>query len=257
MKKILLLFFSFCYLLSATSQKKSKPEAFYLLDENYKGTTQEKAKFFIHSVKENDTCWQFDTYNISGPMISSEQYKDEKATMLHGKSVYFNDKGRRDSIENFSNGLPNGSFYYLNDTGKIYIQKEFRQGLLTETIDRIKKDSIDQEIWKRKKDTAKSIEIESDFPGGKGSWGRYLMKNLVYPQRAQNLEKQGTVVLQFIVDTEGHIFDQEIVQSVEYSLDQEALRMIIESPAWIPAFQNGRKVKSYKKQPLNFKLTTN
>jgi periplasmic protein TonB len=228
-----------------------------MLDKNYKGTTQDKAVIFIHSVKENDTCWQFDTYNITGPMISSEQYKDEKATVLHGQSVYFNARGTRDSIGNFKNGFPDGSFYYLNDTGKIFIQKEFRKGVLMETIDRIKKDSIDEAAWKRKNDTTKQVEKESEFPGGKGSWGRYLMKNLVYPERAQNMEKQGTVVLQFIVDTEGLIFDQEIVQSVEFSLDQEALRMIIESPAWIPAFQNGKKVKSYKKQPLTFKLTTN
>ncbi len=255
MKKIILLLLLLPPALSLMSQKKpKKEEAFYMLDENFKGSTQEKAKYFIHSEKKNDTCWEFDMYHINGPLITSEQYKDEKGTIPHGKSVYFNDKGTRDSIGQFANGLPNGYFYYLNDTGKVFIQKEFRNGVLIETTDRIKKDSIDAAAWKRKSDTAKGVEMESEFPGGKGSWGRYLMKNLIYPQRAQNLGKQGTVVLQFIVDTEGRIFDQEIVQSVEFSLDQEALRMIIESPAWIPAFQYGKKVKSYKKQPLTFKL---
>ena len=186
--------------------------------------------------------------------MTSEQYKDEKGTILHGESVYFNEKGTRDSIGHFANDLPHGSFYYLNDTGKIFMQKEFRGGALVETIDRIKKDSIDKAAWESKKDTAKEDEMESEFPGGIGSWTRYLMKNLVYPQRAQNLNKEGKVVLQFIVDTEGHISDTEIIQSVEFSLDQEALRMIAESPAWIPAFQYGKKVKSYKRQPLIFKL---
>jgi periplasmic protein TonB len=259
MKAISFLIYSLSLTFSlAGQQKASKSEdRFYMLDENYKNVAIEKAKFFVHAVKENDTCWQFDTYNISGPLVSSEQYKDEKATILHGQSVYFNAKGTRDSIDNFQNDLPNGSFYYLNDTGKIYIQKEFRKGVLVETIDRIKKDSIDKIVMKSKSDTTKVIEVESTFPGGKGSWGRYLTKNLVYPERAQKLEKQGTVVLQFIVDTEGHIYNQEIIQSVEYSLDQEAMRMIKESPAWIPAFQKGKKVKSYKRQPLIFKLSSN
>jgi protein TonB len=97
-------------------------------------------------------------------------------------------------------------------------------------------------------------EKESEFTGGKNSWWKYLNKNMIYPQRAQNLNKQGTVVLQFIVGKDGEVFDQEIVQSVEYSLDQEALRMINESPAWIPAFQRGKNVKSYKKQPITFKV---
>ena len=131
-----------------------------------------------------------------------------------------------------------------------------------ETIDRIKKDSIDEAEWKRKQDSAKGKgtepekinEMESIFPGGSAGWKKYLMKNMEYPDKAQKLQKQGQVVLQFIVDKEGKILDPEIIQSVEFSLDQEALRIIKQSPAWVPAFQNGKKVKSYKKQPITFRL---
>lgn len=258
MKKITLLAVLLCCLVSVLAQKKKKlEEAFYVLDENMKGSTVEKAKYLIHSVKKNDTCWQFDTYNMYGPMIRSEIFKDANATVLHGETVYFNKKGTRDSIGHFLNGHRHGSFYYLNDTGRTYIQKDFEQDVLVATIDRIKKDSADQAEWKRKNDTAKQVEQESDFPGGQGGWIRYLTKNLVYPERAQKLGKQGTVAILFIVDTVGHIFDQQIVQSVEFSLDQETIRIITASPAWIPAFQYGKKVKSYKKQPLTFRLSPN
>jgi len=37
-------------------------------------------------------------------------------------------------------------------------------------------------------------------------------------------------------------------------LREEAARVIRNSGDWIPAIQNGRKVKSYKKQPVIFKL---
>lgn len=257
MKKInlLLLFF---YVWHVNGQEKIKPgEVFYLLDQNFSGTTAEKAKYLLHSVKKSDTCWQFDTYTMLGPMVSSEHFKDDKATVLHGEAVYFNAKGTRDSICHFFNGQPDGSCYYLNDTGRIYVQKEFRQGVLLATIDRIKKDSADAAAWKKKVDTTKKVEMESDFPGGQSGWIRYLNKNLQYPQRAQNTGKQGQVVTEFIVDTLGHISNIQIIKSVEYSLDQETLRIIAASPAWIPAFQNGRKVKSYKRQPLTFRLTTN
>ena len=190
-------------------------------------------------------------------MISSENYKDDKASVLHGQAVYFNKKGLRDSIGHFANGIPEGSFYYFNDTGRTYLQKEFRSGLLVEHIDRIKKDSVEEEERKRKNDTTTKDEKESDFKGGQRGWINYLNKNLVYPERAQNLKKEGTVVIQFIVDTEGQVYDQEIVKSVEFSLDQETIRIIAASPAWVPAFQNGKKVKSYKKQPLTYKLTAN
>jgi len=255
MRKIILLLLSLTNVLLGISQKKTKSqEAFYMLDENFKGTTEQKAIYFMHSLKKNDTCWQFDTYNLYGPLISSEHYKDDKAKTLHGEAVYFNGKGTRDSIAHYNNGVPDSSWYYFNDTGKVYIQKKFRMGILVETIDRIKKDSIELEEWKRKNDTINKIEMESIFRGGGNGWVGYLIKNLRYPERAMKTRKQGTVRIQFIVDTEGRIYDQQIVKSVEYSLDQEALRLITESPAWTPATQNGKKVKSYKIQPITFRL---
>ena len=37
-------------------------------------------------------------------------------------------------------------------------------------------------------------------------------------------------------------------------LREAAVRVIKKSGKWNPAVQNGRKVKSYKSQPMNFKL---
>ncbi len=257
MKKPLLLLLCHFFLLSVFGQHKTKKEElFYMLDSNFKGTTQDKATYFIRSLKENDSTWQFDTYPLWGPMLSSEKYKDDKGSVLNGRSVYFNAAGTRDSLANFENGLLNGPFYYFNDTGRVYLQKEFSKGVLIATIDRIKKDSIDEAEGKKKQDNTKKTAIESVFPGGPNAWGRYLYQNLTYPERAQQQNIQGKVVTEFVVDTMGHISNLEIIKSVEFSLDQEALRMFATSPAWIPAFQNGRKVKSYKRQPLSFKLET-
>jgi protein TonB len=255
MKKIFLLTACLTVVFLCFAQQKTKKEKdkFYMLDENFKGTIQEKAKYFIR-VKRNDSCWQFDTYHIDGPLVSSEQYKDEEGNVLHGQSVYFNSNGTRDSIANFYNGFPEGPFYYFNDTGRIYIQKYYKKGILISTTDRIKQDSLDEEKRKLKKDTSHYEEKESSFAGGDKGWAKYLEKNLAYPTRAQNMAKQGQVVVQFIVDTVGHISLIEIIKSVEFSLDDETIRIIQESPAWMPAFQNGRKVKSYKKQPLTFRL---
>ncbi|TAH01920.1 MAG: TonB family protein, partial [Sphingobacteriales bacterium] len=60
--------------------------------------------------------------------------------------------------------------------------------------------------------------------------------------------------IQFIVDKEGNIEDIEMVKSVEFTIDEEAMRLIRQSPQWAPAVQNGKKVKSYKIQPITFCL---
>jgi protein TonB len=101
--------------------------------------------------------------------------------------------------------------------------------------------------------TFTKVEIESSYPGGPAAWQRYLMKNLHYPDDAASAEIQGTVVVQFIVDKEGNVSDVEAVQGPN-ELRDEAARVIKKSGNWSPAIQNGRKVKSYKKQPVVFRL---
>jgi len=99
------------------------------------------------------------------------------------------------------------------------------------------------------------VEIESSYPGGPGAWMRYLNKTFRYPQEAQENEIQGTVVVQFIVDKEGNVSEVEAVSGpTNGGLRDEAIRVIKKSGKWEPAVQNGRKVKSYKKQPITFKL---
>ena len=103
--------------------------------------------------------------------------------------------------------------------------------------------------------TFTKVEIESEYPGGAGAWLRYLNKNFRYPDDAVNNEIQGTVVVQFIVDKEGNVSDVQAISGPENGgLREEAMRVIKKSGKWTPAVQNGRQVKSYKKQPIVFKL---
>jgi TonB family protein len=98
-------------------------------------------------------------------------------------------------------------------------------------------------------------EIPAAYPGGIPGWSKYLGKNLHYPDEAVNKGIQGTVVVQFIVDIEGNLSEIEVVSGPEKGgLKEEAIRVIAQSGKWIPAMQNGRKVKSYKKQPMNFRI---
>ncbi|MDR3715765.1 MAG: TonB family protein [Puia sp.] len=103
--------------------------------------------------------------------------------------------------------------------------------------------------------TFTKVEIESEYPGGAPQWLRYLTKNMRYPDEAVNNEIQGTVVVQFIVDKEGNVSDVQAISGPETGgLREEAIRVIKKSGKWTPAVQNGRQVKSYKKQPIVFKL---
>lgn len=99
------------------------------------------------------------------------------------------------------------------------------------------------------------VEMESTFRGGKKGWADYLSNNIKYPKDAITKRIEGTVIIQFIVTQSGRVIKAEVIKSVHPSLDEEALRLIQESPNWNPARQNGIAVNSLKRQPIVFKLT--
>ena len=112
------------------------------------------------------------------------------------------------------------------------------------------------DILAKKHDTLSkdSTERESEFPGGVSRWLRYLNKNLKYPDRALNSKIDGEVRVCFVVDKEGIVTEPFIARSVEWSLDDESIEIINKSGKWSPAFQKGKIVKSYKLQPIVYRL---
>lgn len=244
-----------CGPVSTFSQKNNSDYKYFAFDKNWKNISDlDSATYFSRLKKVNDTCFEVHNYNMFGPMISKEVYKDAETKIAHGTWIFYKANGYMDSLCNFRNNLAHGKWYYINDTNRVYKEKEFENGKLKAVIDVIQRDSID----KAKEALQKKVERdekESEFPGGLSAWTRYLSKNFRYPERALKNNTQGTVGVQFVVNTEGNIEMIDLYKSVEFTLDDEAKRLIVKSPKWTPAFQDGRKVKSYKRQPVIFKTT--
>ena len=104
-----------------------------------------------------------------------------------------------------------------------------------------------------KSDSTIKVEIESEFPGGAKGWNNFLGSTLVYPKKAVKKNIQGQVVARFIVEKDGSLSDIEIISGPK-ELWPSVLDVLKQSPNWKPAIQNGKKVKSYKVQPFNFRL---
>jgi TonB family protein len=101
--------------------------------------------------------------------------------------------------------------------------------------------------------TFTKVEIEAEFPGSQKGWSTYLNNNLKYPQKAIDNEIQGDVLIKFLIDKEGSISEVEAMSGPS-ELKDEAIRAIQKSGKWIPAVQNGHIVRSYKIQPIKFRL---
>ncbi len=97
-------------------------------------------------------------------------------------------------------------------------------------------------------------EVQAQFQGGMEAWYTYLRSNLTYPKQAQRLGVEGTVLLRFVVNTDGSIQDVEVVRPIDPSLDKAAMDAILNSPVWKAARHHGKPVRSRMTIPIKFKL---
>ena len=96
------------------------------------------------------------------------------------------------------------------------------------------------------------MEQKAQFKGGDKAFQRYVMDNFTYPARCQENGIGGSVLLRFVVDVDGSIVNIQVLEvstkCPEFA--KEAVRILKNSPRWIPGMYNGRFVKSYRELPL-------
>lgn len=98
------------------------------------------------------------------------------------------------------------------------------------------------------------VEVAPQFPDGNAALMKYLSKAIKYPTDAIEKGAQGRVIVQFVVNADGTIYDPKIVKSVFESLDKEALRVIRTMPTWTPGEHKGKAVRVKFTVPVMFKL---
>lgn len=243
---------------SASAQYQSKLLHF---NAEWKPVKLKEAYYHVDQVKINDTCWEWNYYTAGRPRWLSVQFRDQQGKIWHGKYIVYKDNGYADSSGYYRDGKREGEWYVMASNNQVLKKLEYANGVLmsekdSTTVKQEREAEAAAALGKQNPEgkSFTKVEIESEFPGGISAWTKYLTKNLRYPQESIKRNATGMVQVQFIVDKEGKITNVEIYRSVEYFIDKEAMRLITTSPNWTPAVQDGRKVKSYKRQPIGFVL---
>ncbi|PWS32084.1 M56 family metallopeptidase [Pedobacter paludis] len=99
-----------------------------------------------------------------------------------------------------------------------------------------------------------SIEKQPEFPGGIKKFYEYLGKAIKYPELAIENNVQGKVFLSFNVEKNGDLTDIKITRGLGSGTDEEAIRVLTESPKWYPGIQNGQAVRVKYNINVNFTL---
>ncbi len=203
-----------------------------------------KAHSFI-VVKQYPGFFQRLDYVIGAPLQKLKTYSDSSLSILHGDYYEYDAKGNMKVRGNYENNARENEWYFYNDTGKIIRYETYMKDVLIKTTD---PDTLKKE---EKTDKISTVELEAEFGKGQKGWIKYLIGNLRSELSLQSVNG-GAVWVEFVVNTEGKCTNVHLFKSVEFVLDEEAIRVIEKSPSWKAAVQNGKKVNAYRRQPISF-----
>lgn len=94
------------------------------------------------------------------------------------------------------------------------------------------------------------------FPGGEAELLKTLNYSIIYPPEALSAGKQGLVIVQFVIRSNGKVTSPRILRSVDPLLDAEALRVVSTLPDFIPGTIDDKPVAVYYTLPIKFSLVT-
>lgn len=104
------------------------------------------------------------------------------------------------------------------------------------------------------KEPVYAADVMPEYDGGAQALLNYLRKNMNYPADARQAEKQGKVMVRFVVNEFGAVENVQIAKSLTPSCDREALRVVKAMKAWKPGSVKGKAVKVYYMLPITFRL---
>ncbi|SMG25340.1 protein TonB [Marivirga sericea] len=100
------------------------------------------------------------------------------------------------------------------------------------------------------------VEQAAEPVGGVRAFYAYVGDQLRdnYPAAASRMNIEGVVYIQFVIEKDGSITQVQAVKGIGGGCDELAVRVVENSPKWIPGKQRGRAVRSRKVIPIRFVL---
>ncbi len=81
------------------------------------------------------------------------------------------------------------------------------------------------------------------YPGGMTTLQEFIQSRLNYPYDARMKGVSGKVAVRVYINENGTVYDAKVLESADYLLNNEALRVCKETKGWKPATNDGKPVK--------------
>jgi TonB family protein len=226
-------------------------------------TKKPKEKYLIKTFSRNDDKWkQIDEEKIeketdSSFTISSKNSTTGKTTRFFAKC----DSGFR--IKEYA-----GSVLFKEGTSKLIFpliktgmwrQYNLLTGKISMKCEYSDNQLITNKYWisdtKYISDVFTPVEKMPEFEGGDSELLKYISDNIRYPEAPRRNKIEGTVMISFVLMSDGTIEGIKVIKKVSTELEQEAIRVVRSIPnKWKPAEIAGKKVNIPFMIPITFRL---
>ena len=112
------------------------------------------------------------------------------------------------------------------------------------------KDSVNKQTQNEK-----VVITQPEFKGGIEKMYEYITTNFQYPEDAKKRSVRGKMEVEFTVEKSGDITYVGILKGLDYSIDEEVLRLLKAMPRWTPATKNGEPVRYKVSMPITIRAS--
>ncbi|WP_214070010.1 energy transducer TonB [Mucilaginibacter sp. dw_454] len=109
-------------------------------------------------------------------------------------------------------------------------------------------------LYEDKTYTYTERNIQPQYPGGLGEFGKYLGTNIRYPGVSSFTGTRGRLIARFVILPDGTLSEITIADSPDVLMSKEAVRVLNASPKWVPGYAFGKAARISYTVPINFTM---
>jgi protein TonB len=179
------------------------------------------------------------TYYLDNTVYSKDQFSNYKKRTLNGTSEKWYKNGAKEMLAIYSKGKQEGIQTRYFENGQVKRNENFKNGKF-----------VDGKCFD---ENGTEIEffpyyVKPEFPGGMKAFYDYLAKKIKSPNSSK-----GQIKIAFVVELDGTLSDFKIIEGINYDMNVEAVRVLFNSPKWIPGKIDGKDARVKFDLPITVK----
>ena len=231
---------------AAQAQQLIPPPKTEFLDSNYRVLTSSTGACYRRETAFADSVGgTVRNYYISGQLESVATYDNIREKVLQGAFESWYPDGKKRRHENYTHGKKQGEFRSYYTSGQVHRQETYDNDQL-----------VQGQCFGSdgKPDKCVVYPVYSEGDGSHQAIIDAITRRIVYPPAALKANKQGRVVVSFLVTSQGKVSNVKIKEGVSPAINKAAIEAIRQLGPFQPGSLEGKAVAIGYTLPINFKL---